>query len=100
MLIPPCISKDVFDHIKDFVTNKVRLGKVIDTATGGSEPIPIYSPRDGIINMQYTLNNLSSPNIDLLNFIITTLQDVSRFPQWMLLPKKSYFNQSYESIIK
>ena len=79
MIIPPCINKGLFDHIQDFVSNKIRLGKVIEQATGAAESIPIYSPRDGIINMQYTLNNITTGNVDLLDFLIRTLQDVDRF---------------------
>ena len=98
IVAPPCISRDIFAHIKDFVGNKIRLGKVVDTATGADQAIPIYSPRDGIFNMQYTLNDIQSANIDLSGFIIKCLQDVSNFNRWLLITKKSFLGDQHEKV--
>jgi len=58
----------------DFVSNKVRLGKIIFTAKGGlNGGIPVHSPRDGVINMQVTFNNLPSRNGSFVDFILEKL---------------------------
>ena len=45
--------------MRDFVNNKISLGKVIFTAKGGiSTGIPVHSPAKGILNIQYTINEI------------------------------------------
>ena len=91
----PKIGEEVF-HITDFIGNKLALGKLVQTAEGGEiGGIPIFSPKDGVFNMQFTMNNLQLPkndlytsyeNIDMFRFIQSKLDDVSTYNKWLLIP--------------
>ena len=97
------IKPSILEHMNDFVQNKIRLGKIVYTASGGlNGGIPIYQARDGILNMQYTIQNQTIKNRKLSNFIVSKLNDIDSFKQWFLLNESfmrqnfvSYFNQIF-----
>jgi hypothetical protein len=77
----------------------MRLGKVIFTAKGGlTSGIPVYSPRDGIVNVQYTINDVSSEatGLTMESFVIEKMFEAQSFNKWMLLDSDplnfSYFS--------
>lgn len=88
--VPQCLieNKSLLDHMHDFIQNRVRLGKILDTLNGESG-MPVYSPRDGILNAQYTMNNIKTVGgavkLDIYQFMEDKLKETETYPKWMLI---------------
>ena len=75
--------------MNDFVGNKIRLGKIVYSSSGGpTGAVPIHSPRDGILNMQYTINEIEPRSSQISDYLNKKLNEIDTYSNWLL------FNQS------
>ena len=91
--VPEVILKqhqDLLQHMNDFLGNKVRLGKIVHSSSGGpTGAVPIHSPRDGILNMQYTINEIEAKRSLISDFLVKKLNEIETYSKWLLFNQQS-----------
>ena len=77
-------QRQLMEHMEDFVQNKVRLGKILQFTNSS---IPIHSPREGILNMQFSIQNPHSDQLspDFFEFVVRKVQAVECYERWLLV---------------
>ena len=73
---------DLASFLPNYDHREAQLSRLIFTAQGGNG-VPVYSPKDGILNAQFTVHEINNTSTSLLHFLMTKLMETDSYSSWM-----------------